>query len=555
MSVSMARSPSKPEASAAKKRRSSAREGTTKPSTQSDLLDAFVPSGDRPIELIFGLVGPTGVDQEMVCVSLQTQLRIVGYETHIVSLSEIIEGYDGQPIPKDDAFKRIELLMDLGDDIRRRKEQPEVLALLGIHKIRSLRKTISGDENQPDRKRRIAYIVRSFKRPEEVRIYREVYGKQFTLISIYATREHRVSYLKKKFQGRNTDKSDTRSPEELAIHLMVRDYREEGKDWGQRVGDTFPLADFFVISEARVKLNEYIGRLVRLTFGDPYISPTPDEQAMFFAQAAAMRSLDLSRQVGDAIVTSDGNILATGCNEVPKSGGGLYWAGEKDCHRDFERGGDSNADIKQEILVDALKRLAVGGLLRDLGTGESMESLARRLVIGEQPFFEDSRLFDVIEFGRAVHAEMAAISHAARDGVSLQNSRLFCTTFPCHICARHIVAAGIDEVVFIEPYDKSKVAELYGDSIVVEPTDTSTTRVVFRSFVGVAPRRYMDFFQLAVKRKLKDGKIRSPDEYAKTPRIQRVAFVYPAVELAVIYPSDKFPPPKKSSTTSIGMAS
>ena len=538
-----------------KKRRSVGRDGSSVATSRSSLMAATVPSGDRPIELVFGLVGPTGVDQELVCASLQTQLRIVGYETHIVSLSEIIEGYDGQPIPKDDAFKRIELLMDLGDDIRRRKEQPEVLALLGIHKIRSLRESISGDENLPDRKRRIAYIVRSFKRPEEVRIYREVYGKQFTLISIYATREHRISYLKKKFQGRNTDKTDTRSPEELAIHLMVRDYREEGKDWGQRVGDTFPLADFFVISEARVKLNEYIGRLVRLTFGDPYISPTPDEQAMFFAQAAAMRSLDLSRQVGAAIVSPDGNILATGCNEVPKSGGGLYWAGENSCHRDFERGGDSNADIKQEILVDALRRLAGGGLLRDLDADESIESLAKRLVIGDQPFFEDSRLFDVIEFGRAVHAEMAAISHAARDGVPLQNARLFCTTFPCHICARHIVAAGINEVVFIEPYDKSRVAELYADSIVVEPTDANASRVVFRSFVGVTPRRYMDFFQLAIKRKSKDGKIRSPDEYAKTPRIQRVAFVYPAVELAVIYPSDKFPPPKKSSSTSTGMAS
>ena len=513
------------------------------------------PSGERPIELVFGLVGPTGVDQEMVCSSLRTQLRSVGYETHVVSLSDIIEGYDGEPIPKDDAFRRIELLMDLGDDMRRRKEQPEVIGLLGILKIKSLRKDISRDENQPDRKRRIAYIVRSFKRPEEVKVYREVYGKQFTLISIYATREHRVAYLKKKFLGRKGLPGDTRSPEELAIHLMVRDYREEGKDWGQRVGDTFPLADFFVISEARVRLNEHIERLVRLSFGDPYISPTVDEQAMFFAQAAAYRSLDLSRQVGAAIVSPDGNILATGCNEVPKSGGGLYWAGEDDCHRDFERGGDSNADIKQEILVDALKRLSAAGILRELEADESTESLAKQLVLGKKPFFEDSRLLDVIEFGRAVHAEMAAISHAARAGVPLQSARLFCTTFPCHICARHIVAAGITEVVFVEPYDKSRVAELYGDSIVVEPTDSSVSRVAFRSFVGVAPRRYMDFFQLSIKRKSKDGKIRSPDEYAQTPRIQRVAFVYPAVELAITKPSEKFPPPKKSSTSLQGTPS
>jgi deoxycytidylate deaminase len=42
---------------------------------------------------------------------------------------------------------------------------------------------------------------------------------------------------------------------------------------------------------------------------------------------------------------------------------------------------------------------------------------------------------------------------------------LFSTTFPCHMCARHIVSAGIKRVVFLEPYPKSYAEELYADSI------------------------------------------------------------------------------------------
>jgi deoxycytidylate deaminase len=75
---------------------------------------------------------------------------------------------------------------------------------------------------------------------------------------------------------------------------------------------------------------------------------------------------------------------------------------------------------------------------------------------------------NVIEFGRAVHAEMAALMDSARRGVPVKNATLYCTTFPCHLCARHIVAAGIRRVVYIEPYPKSLAAQLYPDSIAVE---------------------------------------------------------------------------------------
>jgi hypothetical protein len=109
---------------------------------------------------------------------------------------------------------------------------------------------------------------------------------------------------------------------------------------------------------------------------------------------------------------------------------------------------------------------------------------------------------NVIEFGRAVHAEMAALMDSARRGVPVKNATLYCTTFPCHLCARHIVAAGIRRVVYIEPYPKSLAAQLYPDSIAVESAVKSDRLVSFEPFVGVAPRQYMNLFSMTRR---KDG--------------------------------------------------
>ncbi|MFD2579396.1 deaminase [Novosphingobium colocasiae] len=55
-----------------------------------------------------------------------------------------------------------------------------------------------------------------------------------------------------------------------------------------------------------------------------------------------------------------------------------------------------------------------------------------------------------MNFSRSVHAEMEAIVSVARIGKgSTVESTLYTTTFPCHNCARHIVAAGITRVVFL----------------------------------------------------------------------------------------------------------
>ncbi|WP_082012107.1 anti-phage dCTP deaminase [Burkholderia sp. A9] len=489
-------------------------------------------------EVVFGFVGPTGVDLTKVCNALKSELKkCASYNSHTVPLSNLIPEYvQGAPLAPVNDYERIKTLMQMGTDLRERTEQANIVGRLGLAEIRSIRAGLTGDPMTPAT--RVAYIVRSFKRPEEVKLFREVYGDAFILISVYSPRAARVQHMKRKFSSA----AETRDmAEQCAVELINRDYAETGrKDFGQNVGETFPLADYFLTSGSLQEVGKNIGRLVSLVFGDPYISPTRDEQAMFFAQASALRSLDLSRQVGAAIISEEGDLLSTGCNEVPKFGGGLYWADDDGCQRDVELGFDSNVSIKREMVEDAFAHLRAANCLSDDAMARTDSELADISLFRDGAFIRDSKLFDIIEFGRAVHAEMAAITQAAKNGVKLSGSRLFCTTFPCHICARHILSSGISEVVFIEPYEKSRARDLYGDSISVEAHETPKNKAEFRAFSGVAPRRYMELFQMASKRKTKDGLVFTYDEMANNPRFSQIPLTY--LFLEVIMLSDAAPP-------------
>lgn len=53
---------------------------------------------------------------------------------------------------------------------------------------------------------------------------------------------------------------------------------------------------------------------------------------------------------------------------------------------------------------------------------------------------------------RAVHAELNAILAAARTGIALEGSTLYCTTSPCLNCAAAIIQAGIRKVYYGKVY-------------------------------------------------------------------------------------------------------
>lgn len=56
------------------------------------------------------------------------------------------------------------------------------------------------------------------------------------------------------------------------------------------------------------------------------------------------------------------------------------------------------------------------------------------------------------EVCRAICAKQLAISEAARNGIKLDGSVAYITTFPCHVCAKLLVSSGISEIVYDKDY-------------------------------------------------------------------------------------------------------
>jgi deoxycytidylate deaminase len=262
------------------------------------------------------------------------------------------------------------------------------------------------------------------------------------------------------------------------------------------VGSTFPLADVFVTANA--DLSRDVRRFFELLFGHPSRTPTRAEMGMFHAHGASLRS-SVGRQVGAAICRPNGDLVACGANEVAKAFGGQYWEGDVPDYRDHTRSDDSNRAMIRNILFDLLARLKARKWLSPTRQASTIDALVTAVeaelegpVPGEGSLRERAYVFGLIEFMRAVHAEMAALCSAAARGASIDGNVMYTTTFPCHECAKHVVAAGISKLMFIAPYPKSRAPELYDDSIDVD--GSRPDRVPFLPFVGVAPRRFPELF-------------------------------------------------------------
>ena len=136
--------------------------------------------------------------------------------------------------------------------------------------------------------------------------------------------------------------------------------------------------------------------------------PSNDEYFMSMAKLVATRSTCIRRQVG-AVIVKDKRVLSTGYNGAPK---GSRHCEELGCIR--------------EIL--------------DVPSGTRHELC------------------------RGVHAEQNAVVQAAYFGVSVKDASIYTTTYPCSMCAKIIINAGIIEIVYGEGYPDDLSKELLGES-------------------------------------------------------------------------------------------
>jgi deoxycytidylate deaminase len=170
------------------------------------------------------------------------------------------------------------------------------------------------------------------------------------------------------------------------------------------------------------------------------------------------------------------------------------------------------------MLRDLLVRLQTGGWLRADLQDVSAERLVSSAIDDDtEPTgpLAKAMIGDVLEYGRMLHAEMNALTDAARFQRSTVGATLYCTTMPCHLCTKLIIAAGIRRVVYIEPYYKSLVGELYSDSVDTHEPFTAG-KVAFEPHKGVTPNSFLRVFRKG-KRKNDDGTAANWDREAAMP--------------------------------------
>jgi deoxycytidylate deaminase len=485
----------------------------------------MIPPGTLKVtdtELVLGIVASVGTDLDTFVALLEDHLHKFQYTPRTIRASEFLTHLElerlGVRLESSTEKDRLWSFMDAGTKVRVTTGRGDLLALHAILEIRRSRQPDPLRAVEVEPKRRQAYVIRSLKHPDEVHTLRQVYQSGFFLIGLYSTEKERRTFL--------TEEKGC-SPGDAA-RLILRDQDES--PLGQRTRDTFALADVFIRfnPNRRNQVKQQLYRFLDIIFGNPHLTPTQDEHAMFLAHGAALRSGDLSRQVGAAITSPEGDLLATGANDVPRAGGGLYWPGKTD-RRDSVLGYDANEKRRDKIALDIYKRMR---------PADCADKPREQLLEEAKALLKESPIWDITEYGRAVHAEMEAILSCARNGVRTRGATLYSTTFPCHNCAKHIIGAGLGRVVFIEPYPKSQARALHRDSITLRRS--SSGKILFEPFIGLGPRRFMELFSTTmgdgyrVKRKV-GGKKAPWNRETANLRVPLIASSYLDRELLRIF--------------------
>lgn len=492
-------------------------------------------------EIIIALCGPIGSPLHETAEQISFSLKKYGYAPYHIRLSDLIRinaPSSNIDINESTSLKKFKSLISVGDKLREIYGS-DILAKLAIAKISAERTKKFGDfedvvneSNKDDENRiknqKICHIIDSVKNSSELELLKSIYGKMIFSIGVFSPLEARRE---------NLAKINDLSLDDIA-ELINTDSGEEF-DHGQSVRDTFPKCDYFLrvddgLSEpgnaaAKGQILSKLERFFKLIFRSAVISPTEEENAMYAASSAARNSACLSRQVGAAVTSASGELLSTGWNDVPRNGGGLY--GKPSLRlRIIDPDNRCYAASKRNCSNDTEKRTLAEVVIDSLISEKVISKNKREKAI--QTIIKNSRLKDLIEFSRAVHAEMHAILGASRvAGERILGGKIFVTTYPCHSCARHIIASGISEVYFIEPYRKSLALKLHSDAMTESVTEVDKVKLI--QFDGVAPTRFLELFDSG-SRKSKIGVLELSPEGMAMPLDSMSLKAIPKLEQVVI---------------------
>ena len=111
------------------------------------------------------------------------------------------------------------------------------------------------------------------------------------------------------------------------------------------------------------------------------------------------------------------------------------------------------------VLVRGNKVLAVGYNGAPAGTEHCIDKgVCRRREAGlKSGEYKD-------ELCRAVHAEENVLLQAAKFGVPVDGATVYTVYFPCTMCTKSLINAGIKEIVFMEDYPNELAKQLFKEA-------------------------------------------------------------------------------------------
>jgi len=344
--------------------------------------------------------------------------------------------------------ERRKVLQDQGNILR--EAQPDTIA----------KRIIADIEERGDAGADV--VVEAMRNPAEIQALREAFGDSVFVVALDTP-------LTARFERSRRDYGDDL---ERFKRDDARDKGEDEPEHGQRTQECVYLADISINNHAQLasssEWDRFFTRIrkhLRLIREPACRRPTYEELYMRQAYATSLKSPCTKRQVGAVLVREsepeergestsaeqedegrESYVIATGFNDVP--------IGEVACREKGPRGDPRFCpkDHEEEQKLRAMKYCPGCGTQLSVSTGKiTSYRCANPACQARLPRdFVPGRMLDTC---RAVHAEEAAIVQAAKLGsTAVRGATLYSTTFPCLLCAKSIVNAGIKRVVYHEPY-------------------------------------------------------------------------------------------------------
>jgi len=248
------------------------------------------------------------------------------------------------------------------------------------------------------------WIIDGVRNPNEISELKKI--PKSHLLSTSAS----LQTITSRIRGRSRPGEESITEEEVFERLKKESGVGENES-GQQVQKCIDLSDYLVINEGSLEdLDKKLEHFVSLMEGKD--RPSFDETLMEIAYTWAKRSTCLRRRVG-AVVAKDKQQLTAGYNGAPRG----------------------------------IPHCAVTGCIREKLNVPSGKNA---------------------ELCRGTHAEQNAITQAAKFGISLEGSTLYCNTFPCVICTKMILNSGIVKVVYDCDYNDPLSKEILSQQTQLE---------------------------------------------------------------------------------------